>query len=117
MLTKKQFTKIAAILRDEKAPASAIENFIGWLSAENPRFDVEKFRRACTEDTSAPPIPTVEELDKFIERMEDYKLFTTSDHYSGRVFRGRSLTLWIPFNTRNDDTFDKIMRNMRLEED
>jgi len=57
MLTKKHFKKIADILnqslyqegfgnKEDTTTFLIMENFIGWLKSENPKFDEVKFREA-----------------------------------------------------------------------
>ena len=47
MLTKKHFKAIAKILNHKEADYGEVMEFVNYLQAENPRFDKERFVRAC----------------------------------------------------------------------
>lgn len=56
MLTKKDFAKIAEILNSEKSqiPEYAYKNLVWkfrtYLEMKNPRFDIDKFEKACMKE-------------------------------------------------------------------
>ena len=47
MLTKKYFEAIAKILKHKEADYGEVIEFANYLQAENPRFDKERFIKAC----------------------------------------------------------------------
>jgi len=49
MLTKKDFIKVAEILRESKADEQTTQKFIDWFTAENKNFDKERFLKAVQE--------------------------------------------------------------------
>lgn len=46
MLTKKDFIKVAEILRESNADEQTQQKFIDWFTAENKNFDKERFLKA-----------------------------------------------------------------------
>ena len=52
-LTKQDFIALADILRSQKASDSLVDAIVKWLKSQNPRFDVDIFRRAITGSTNA----------------------------------------------------------------
>lgn len=50
MLTKKDFEAIAQILRDHEANVFIREAFAEFCQGQNPRFDYQRFFKACADD-------------------------------------------------------------------
>ena len=49
-MTRKDYIKIAEILRDGQAPNHLIDSFAQMLRADNNRFDRGRFENACKEE-------------------------------------------------------------------
>ena len=46
-MTRKDYEKIAEVLRVGQAGAKLVNSFAHMLKADNPRFDTERFKAAC----------------------------------------------------------------------
>ena len=49
-MTRKDYIKIAEILRDGQAPDHLIDSFAQMLWADNPQFNHGQFENACKEE-------------------------------------------------------------------
>ena len=46
-MTRKDYIRIAEVLREGQVSERLVENFAHMLKADNARFDTERFKAAC----------------------------------------------------------------------